>query len=72
LDEQQIISQYADDSSLTLRGEEATVVHTVSILDTFTQATGLLINQEKSCAYWWSRRHRPRPHWTYPFKWHWA
>jgi hypothetical protein len=50
--EQQIIYQYADDSSLTLRGEENIVDRIVSVLDTFSKATRLIINQEKSSAYW--------------------
>lgn len=54
LDEQQILSQYADDSSLMLRGEEASTMQTLSTLNTFSKVTGLLINQKKSSTYWWS------------------
>jgi hypothetical protein len=45
-EKQQIINQYANDSSLTLKGEEAIVEQTVSVLDTFNKATSLVINQD--------------------------
>jgi hypothetical protein len=70
--ELQIILQYADDSSLTLRGEEPTVVHTVSILNQFSEVSGLTLNWSKSRAYWWSSHRGPRPLWTTRFQWLWA
>jgi hypothetical protein len=51
--EHQTIAQYADDSSLTLRGEEYVVTNTVTTLNTFSVATGLQLNWDKSSAYWW-------------------
>jgi hypothetical protein len=47
------------------------VVRVVGTLDKFSAATGLLINQEKSGAYWWSRRPSQRPAWTNQFRWQW-
>jgi hypothetical protein len=70
--EPQTILQYADDSSLTLRAEEQTVVNTVSALDSFNVASGLTLNWTKSCAYWWSFNRGPRPMWTTRFQWQWA
>jgi hypothetical protein len=46
-EEQQILSPYADDSSLTVAGEEDSVVQTVDTLDLFSRASGLWINQDK-------------------------
>ena len=55
-EEQQIISQYVDDSSLTIAGDEGSVIQTIATLDEFSKASGLQINKEKSSAYWWDRR----------------
>jgi hypothetical protein len=68
----QTILQYADDSSLTLRGEEQIVIRMVSTLDTFSAASGLLLNWTKSCAYWWSTNQNQRPLWTARFPWRWV
>jgi hypothetical protein len=70
--EQQTIAQYADDSSLTLRGEENIVSNAVLTLDSFSIASGLHLNWEKSSAYWWKHGGEPRPQWTSQFQWRWA
>jgi hypothetical protein len=48
--EQQTIAQYADDTSLSIRGEEAPVHATMDTLHKFSYASGLIINEHKSSA----------------------
>jgi hypothetical protein len=67
----QIISQYADDTTLFIRGEERFVQNSVELLDNFCSISGLLINWLKSEAYW-QLQNLPRPPWTYQFHWTWA
>ena len=52
---QQIISQYADDTSFTVKAEEANVDYLVEILHKFDITFGLEINWQKSMAYWCGR-----------------
>ena len=49
---QQTISQYVDDTSFTVRAEEASADNLVGILHKFGIAYGLEINWHKSVAYW--------------------
>ena len=57
---QQCISQYADDSSFMVRGTKEDVDKLVRILETFSQTSGMEINWEKSCAYWFDKHmHKP-------------
>ena len=57
---QQCISQYADDSSFMVRGEKRYVDELVRLLKTFSAASGMKINWEKSCAYWFDQyTHKP-------------
>jgi hypothetical protein len=57
---QQYISQYADDSSFMVKGAKEDVDELVGILKTFSQASGMEINWEKSCAYWFDKHtHKP-------------
>jgi hypothetical protein len=65
--EQQVIAQFADDTSLSIRAEQQSVVSTISTLSLFSQAFGLIINEEKSAAYWWHPKERNRPLWTLAF-----
>lgn len=48
---QQKVAQYADDLSLTLRGELGIVLQTIFTLSEFILALGLTLNREKSSAY---------------------
>ena len=52
---QQCISQYADDSSLMVRGEKRDIDELVKLLKTFSEASGMEINWDKSCAYWFDK-----------------
>ena len=52
---QQSISQYADDSSFMVRGDKRYVDELVRILKVFSEASGMEINWEKSCAYWFDK-----------------
>jgi hypothetical protein len=70
--EPQTIAQYADDTSLTIRGEEQPVRATVRTLQAFSIASDLLINEEKSSAYYWHPGEVGRPPWTRNFGWQWA
>lgn len=48
----QIIVQFVDDTSMTIKGEEESVQNTVSTLAFFCSGSGLMLNVEKSIAYW--------------------
>jgi hypothetical protein len=51
--EHQTVAQFADDTSLSIRGEEVYVLATVETLNRFCSTSGLLINESKSTAYFW-------------------
>jgi hypothetical protein len=70
--EDQVIGQYADDTNLTLRAEEQSVINTVASLTRFSGASGLTINWEKTLAYYWRRGFRLRPAWLDQLGWQWA
>jgi hypothetical protein len=61
---QQVIAQYADDTSLTLRGEEEPVRMAIFTLEVLCASSGLTINWSKSCGYWKLADGSPRPAWT--------
>ena len=61
---QQIIAQYADDTSFTLLGVEEKVRCLVYLLETFCLATGLVLNWSKSSGYWKQKGNVVRPPWT--------
>ena len=61
---QQIIAQYADDTSFTLLGDEEKVRYLVYLLETFCLATGLVLNWSKSCGYWKQKGNVDWPLWT--------
>jgi hypothetical protein len=61
---QQVLAQFADDTSFILLGEEGSVRHLVSVLDSFCLASGLVFNWLKSSAYWKCFDRRPRLGWT--------
>jgi hypothetical protein len=56
-----IVLQYANDTSLTLAGEQQCVTHTISTLRTFSFGLGLFLNWSKSAGYWWDPSGRPKP-----------
>ena len=70
-EDQQLTLQFADDTSFTVRAEQASVSNLVSILQSFTLASGLHINWEKSGAYWVGRA-GPPPAWANAFGWTWG
>jgi hypothetical protein len=49
--EKQAILQYANNTSLSLHGEEQLVYNTILLLNTFNSGSGLFLNWEKSMAY---------------------
>ena len=61
---QQIIAQYADNSSFTLFGDEEKVRCLVYLLETFCVASGLVLNWSKSSGYWKHSGNTGRPPWT--------
>jgi hypothetical protein len=61
---QQIIAQYAVDTSFTLKGEEEPVRNLIYMLEMFCAASGLLLNWNKSCGHWKSPLMLFRPQWT--------
>ena len=54
-----------------VRGTKEDVDELVKILETFSQASGILINWEKSCAYWFDK-HTHKPEWLLGYNWKWA
>ena len=57
---QHCISQYADDSLFMVKGEKKNVDELVRLLKTFSEASRMEINWEKSCAYWFDKyTHKP-------------
>jgi hypothetical protein len=62
----QIISQYADNTTLFLRGEERYVNNSVELLERFCYVSGLLLNWTKSAAFW-QYTNGGRPAWTYQY-----
>jgi hypothetical protein len=64
-DRQQILAQYADDTSFTLLGEEEPVRNLIYTLETFCLASGLVLNWQKSSGHWKSSNDICRPVWTY-------
>jgi hypothetical protein len=61
---QQVIAQYADDTSLTLLGEEIPIQGAINTLEIFCLGSGLVLNWAKSCGYWKKADGSPRPAWT--------
>ena len=61
---QQIIAQYADDTSFTLLGDEGKVRCLVYLLETFCLATRLVLNWSKSSGYWKQKGNVGWPPWT--------
>jgi hypothetical protein len=68
---QQCISQYADDFSFMVRGAKDDVDELVKILETFSQASGMEINWEKSCDYWFNK-HTHKSDWLRGYNWKWT
>ena len=68
---QQCISQYADDSSFMVRGEKRYVDELVRILKSFSAASGMEINWEKTFAYWFDQ-YTHKPIWLNGYDWIWA
>ena len=57
---QQCISQYADNSSFMVKGDKRDIDELVKLLKTFSEASGMKINWDKSCAYWFDKyTHKP-------------
>jgi hypothetical protein len=48
---QQTLAQYADDTLLTLLGEECSVKTVIRMLESFCLGSGLVLNWTKSAAY---------------------
>lgn len=60
-DRQQVVAQFADDTSFTLLGDEAPVKALVELRDCFCLASGLVINWSKSSGHWNSKTVALRP-----------
>jgi hypothetical protein len=69
---QQVVTQYADDTSLTLLGKEGSVQGTIHTLETFCAGFGLVLNCLKSCGYWRAADGSPRPAWSDTLNISWA
>jgi hypothetical protein len=54
-----------------VRGTKEDVDELVRILETFSQASGMEINWEKSCAYWFDK-YTHKPEWLLGYNWKWA
>ena len=60
-----------DDSLFVVRGEKRYVDELVRILKVFSEASGMEINWDKSCAYWFDKFIH-RPEWLVGYNWIWA
>ena len=69
---QQIIAQYANDTSFTLFGDEEKVRCLIYLLERFCMATGLVLNWTKSSRYWKQKGGIARPPWTDMLRITWA
>jgi hypothetical protein len=63
-EKEQVTAQYADDTLFILAGEEVPVCNLIQILNSFCLASGLVLNWQKSSAYWKGVANSPRPVWT--------
>ena len=66
------MSQYADDTSLTLLAKEVCVNNSILTLKLFSEGSGLTIIWNKSAAYWWGPEGAERPAWTQELAIQWA
>jgi hypothetical protein len=67
--EPQKIAQFANDMLLSVKGEEGPVQATVDTLQQFSLASGLVINESKSSAYYWAPQGGGRFPWTLKYSW---
>ena len=65
---QQSIIQYADDYMFMIRGEKKFVDELVRLLRLFSDASGMKINWEKTCAYWFDK-FTHKPVWLAGYNW---
>ena len=67
---QQIISQYADDSSVVVRGDKKYVEELVKILMVFSDTSKIEIKWNKSCVYWFDNdKYTYKPEWLAGYNW---
>lgn len=71
-DKQQVMAQYANDTSMTLLDEEGSVKAMISTIDRFCTGSGLLFNWDKSLGYWHSEDPQGQPQWTNQLRISWA
>ena len=62
------IIQYADDSAFMIRGEKKFIDELVRLLKFFSEASGMEINWNKSCAYWYDK-YTHKPEWLAGYNW---
>lgn len=62
---QQVLSQFADDTTFSLKGAERYLATTSAMLTEFGLATGLVLNRHKSSMYWYHTM--PPPPWLQSF-----
>jgi 7-keto-8-aminopelargonate synthetase-like enzyme len=65
----QVIAQFADDTFLSLATKEEVVLAAKDTLNKFCCTFGLMINEQKSAAYFWHPQGAPWPPWTLLFNW---
>lgn len=68
--DRQLVSQYADDLGMSIIALEDNLRATVTLINCFEAATGLLVNWTKSVGYWFASI--PRPPWIDLFDLIWA
>jgi hypothetical protein len=67
---QQLISQFANDTSFMLRAIQSNATNLIRLLENFKDVAGLEINWTKSHAYW--QADVLRPPWTNNLQWQWT
>lgn len=68
---QQLIAQYADDTTLSILGKAQYVSSTVAIFESFRLASGMVINWLKSQALWVGKSWN-RSAWLDQYNWRWG
>jgi hypothetical protein len=66
---QQVIDQYADDTSFIIRVAHKDVARLMHFLQLLSKVSSLFINGSKSVTYWVGGKRNERPSWTTNFNW---
>jgi hypothetical protein len=69
LKKRQLIAQYADDTNFTIKTSHDATQKLAQVLEEFSHAFGLELNNAKTMAFWIGNKKETRPGWTKEFNW---